>query len=169
MITRFALIFTIGHKKFESYFLPFFSPLALIGLLYTIIIIFAQQAQHILHNLGPVFRTFVPMIMYFLIMFGMTFAGMWWWSRNYSTFRLVGGVGKSRGVGYEEAAVQSFTAASNNFVSHHPFPPAFNTSRTQAEQCDRNYQSQYAWLSLVSTRIKLWQLPSVPWWKFRFC
>ncbi|GFZ48130.1 Arsenic compounds resistance protein 3 [Saitozyma sp. JCM 24511] len=107
-ITRFLLIFTIGRHNFETRFLPYFSPLALAGLLYTIIIIFAQQARHILDNLGPVFRTIVPLFLYFSIMFSATFAGMWWWSNRAST-----PVGRRSG--YEEAAVQSFTAASNNF------------------------------------------------------
>lgn len=107
VVTRFTLLLTIGSDRFHRLFLPYFSPLALAGLLYTIIVIFAQQAQHILHNIGPVFRTVVPMVLYFAIMFSATFAGMWWWSNQ--PWR--------RGtVGYQEAAVQSFTAASNNFV-----------------------------------------------------
>lgn len=106
LITRFTLLLTIGRDRFHRLFLPCFSPLALAGLLYTIIVIFAQQAKHILHNLGPVFRTIVPMVLYFATMFSSTFAGMWWWSNR---------SGRER-VGYEEAAVQSFTAASNNFV-----------------------------------------------------
>lgn len=107
MITRFGLIFTIGRERFNT-FLTYFSPLALAGLLYTIIIIFAQQARHILDNIGPVFRVFVPMVMYFTIMFGLTFAWSWYWSRRR-------GLGR---VGYEQGCVQSFTAASNNFVRH---------------------------------------------------
>lgn len=108
MITRFLLFFTIGKDRFHRLFLPYFSPLALAGLLYTIIVIFAQQARHILHNLGPVFRTIVPLILYFSVMFTTTFTGMWWWSNQ---------PWRKGQVGYEEAAVQSFTAASNNFVS----------------------------------------------------
>ena len=108
IITRGILLPTLGPKKFAT-FLNFFSPLALLGLLYTIIVIFAQQARRILDNLGPVFRTIVPLVMYFSIMFGLTFAGMWWWARS--------GRGTIMRGGYEEAAVQSFTAASNNFVS----------------------------------------------------
>ncbi|CAD6572525.1 MAG: hypothetical protein TREMPRED_000567 [Tremellales sp. Tagirdzhanova-0007] len=106
LMTRFILFFTIGQDRFHRLFLPYFSPLALAGLLYTIIVIFAQQARHILHNLGPVFRTIVPLILYFSVMFTATFTGMWWWS-NQSW--------RKGHVGYEEAAVQSFTAASNNF------------------------------------------------------
>jgi ACR3 family arsenite efflux pump ArsB len=109
IITRFSLLFLIGKHHFHQNFLPYFSPFALAGLLYTIIIIFAQQAEHILHNLGPVFRTIVPLLLYFMVMFTGTFGGMWWWSRR---------KGEGKGWGYEEAAVQSFTAASNNFVSH---------------------------------------------------
>ena len=110
LITRFSLILLIGKQNFQTRFLPYFSPLALLGLLYTIIVIFAQQAKHILHNLGPVFRTIVPLLIYFVIMFGGTFLLMWLWARR-----------TAGRVGYQEAAVQSFTASSNNFVSEKPY------------------------------------------------
>ncbi|ORY26594.1 sodium bile acid symporter family-domain-containing protein [Naematelia encephala] len=113
LLTRIILIPTIGRKRFTNTFLPFFSPLSLIGLLYTIIVIFAQQARHILHHLGPVFRTFVPLVLYFIVMFGGTFTFMWMWSRLPRSSRLL--PKGSRRVGYKEASVQSFTAASNNF------------------------------------------------------
>ncbi len=50
----------LGRDFFQNHFLPYFGPLSLIALLYTIIIIFAEQAQHILDNLGPVFRNLRP-------------------------------------------------------------------------------------------------------------
>jgi ACR3 family arsenite efflux pump ArsB len=50
----------------------------------------------------------VPLLLYFMVMFFGTFAAMWWWSNRSR--------GSGREVRYEEAAVQSFTAASNNFV-----------------------------------------------------
>ncbi|SNX82989.1 related to arsenite transporter ARR3 [Melanopsichium pennsylvanicum] len=103
--TRFLVLGTFGKEFFQRKFLPFFSPLSLIALLYTIIIIFAEQAQHILDNLGPVFRTFVPLILYFALMWTGTFALIWWLSVRY---------GKTEW-GYQMAVVQAFTAGSNNF------------------------------------------------------
>ena len=99
-----------GRVWFERKFLPIFSPLALIGLLYTIIVMFAFQGHHILHNLGPVFRVFVPMILYFIIMWCSTFALCYHLTRKGSS---------PLQFGYELAVVQSFTAGSNNFVSRY--------------------------------------------------
>ncbi len=95
MVTRFIGLKSLGETKFYTKFLPYFGPLALIGLLYTlslflldpfcmehwwpplrrhsIILIFAEQADRILSNIGNVFRVFVPMILYFVIMWSMTF------------------------------------------------------------------------------------------------
>ncbi|WRT68150.1 arsenical-resistance protein [Kwoniella shivajii] len=105
-VTRILGIWILGIEKFNTKFLPYFGPLALIGLLYTIILIFAEQATRILDNLGPVFRVFVPMILYFLIMWSGTFFLVYWLSRRK-------GGGKKHG--YKMAVVQSFTAGSNNF------------------------------------------------------
>ncbi len=95
-ITRFLMIYLLGLHRFETKFLPIFSPLALIGLLYTIIVIFAEQAKHILANLGPVFRVFVPMILYFAVMWTGTFGGVYWWHRRTG----------SKAFGYQVAVVQ---------------------------------------------------------------
>jgi hypothetical protein len=45
-VTRYTVILFCGRKFFTTKFLPYFSPLALVGLLYTIIVIFAEQAKH---------------------------------------------------------------------------------------------------------------------------
>ncbi|PWN51864.1 arsenical-resistance protein [Violaceomyces palustris] len=103
--TRFGVMALFGKKFFVNKFLPFFGPLSLLALLYTIIIIFASQAKSILSNLGPVFRTFVPLILYFAIMWTASFVLVWRLSRRY---------GKKEW-GYQMAVVQSFTAGSNNF------------------------------------------------------
>ncbi|WVQ98386.1 arsenical-resistance protein [Kwoniella sp. CBS 9459] len=104
--TRFSGIAILGKARFETKFLPYFGPLALIGLLYTIILIFAEQATRITDNIGDVFRVFVPMIVYFLIMWTGTF---------FLVFYLTRRKGGSRKYGYEMAVVQAFTAGSNNF------------------------------------------------------
>ena len=101
----------MSKEFFERQFLPLFSPLALIGLLYTILILFFYQGHSIIHNLGPVFRVFVPQILYFIIMWNSTFFFLYYLSRR------EGGPGP-RKFGYEMAVVQAFTAASNNFVRY---------------------------------------------------
>ncbi|EST07806.1 Bile acid:sodium symporter [Kalmanozyma brasiliensis GHG001] len=105
VVTRLLVLGLAGQDFFQRKFLPFFSPLSLLALLYTIIIIFAEQAQHILDNLGPVFRTFVPLVLYFALMWTGSFALIWWLSVRY---------GKTEW-GYQMAVVQAFTAGSNNF------------------------------------------------------
>ena len=104
-----------SRRFFEATFLPYFGPLALLGLLYTIVVMFAYQGHHIVHNLGPVFRVFVPMILYFCVMWTAAFVLVWRLSVKYSTSALWR---------YEMAVVQAFTAGSNNFVSR-PYPPVF--------------------------------------------
>jgi len=106
LLTRMLFLMLPGRERFTTKFLPIFSNLSLLGLLYTIIIIFASQARHILDNLGPFFRTIVPLLLYFTIMWSSTFALLYYLSRRY---------GARRGFTYEMAVVQSFTAGSNNF------------------------------------------------------
>lgn len=68
----------------------------------------AYQGHEILHKLGPVFRTMVPLVLYFTIMWTLAF----WWS-----YRLNVRYGHGYSFSYDMAVVQSFTAGSNNFVS----------------------------------------------------
>jgi len=106
VITRFTIWYFTSKEFLNNRFLPLFSPLALLGLLYTIIVMFAYQGHHIIHNLRPVFRVFVPMILYFVIMWTGAFGLVFWLSRKEG----------NRGLwGYEMAVVQAFTAGSNNF------------------------------------------------------
>ncbi|BEJ11529.1 hypothetical protein CspHIS471_0109510 [Cutaneotrichosporon sp. HIS471] len=106
VVTRFVMMGLLGMKRFEGVFLPWFGPLSLIGLLYTIIVICAEQATRILDNIGLVFRTFVPLTLYFVLMWVGTFA---------LCFYLNHKRGAAKGYSYETAVVQAFTAASNNF------------------------------------------------------
>lgn len=105
IVTRFVMLGLLGRESFQTRFMPFFGPVSLVALLYTIIVIFASQSQQILDNLGPVFRTIVPLVVYFAIMWVATFALVWFLSRRYGR----------REWGYQMAVVQSFTASSNNF------------------------------------------------------
>ncbi|KAI5450712.1 arsenicals resistance [Naganishia albida] len=114
IVTRYTVMLLCGRKFFTSKFLPYFSPLALLGLLYTIIVIFAEQAKQILDNIGDVFRVFVPMIVYFSLMWTGTFVGVWWWLRRRNS-RTQGESANKKGWAYKMAVVQAFTAGSNNF------------------------------------------------------
>lgn len=97
---------------------------------------FAYQGHHIVHNLGPVFRVFVPLVLYFAIMWTTAFWLVWACARRARGAGRGAGSGPREGGGpaasgagggegdddgalwtYEMAVVQSFTAASNNFVS----------------------------------------------------
>lgn len=104
MVTRYLVWFATSKRFLETRFLPAFGPLALVGLLYTIFVLFAFQGNNIVHNLGPFFRTIVPMVLYFAIMWTSAFLLIFFLAkRNDQIFD------------YEMAVVQSFTAGSNNF------------------------------------------------------
>jgi len=110
IITRFTVIRLKSKEFFDTKFVPRFSPLAFIGLLYTIVVMFAYQGHHIVHNLGPVFRVFVPMILYFIIMWTSAFALVFYLARREVRKGIT-----DRNFAYEMAVVQAFTAGSNNF------------------------------------------------------
>ncbi|KAG1453895.1 hypothetical protein G6F56_007455 [Rhizopus delemar] len=97
VITRFILKKLKGIHWYEDKFLPLFESLALVGLLYTIIVMFANQGHQIIDNIGPVCRTAVPLICYFIIMFFLPFF----------ILKLF--------FPYSQVVTQSFTASSNNF------------------------------------------------------
>ncbi|KAF8843487.1 arsenical-resistance protein [Paxillus ammoniavirescens] len=111
VITRFTIMHLTSKRFLQEVFLPRFSPLALLGLLYTIIVMFAYQGHHIVHNLGPVFRVFVPMILYFVVMWSSAFGFIYWLARREARKRK----STSKSFEYEVAVVQAFTAGSNNF------------------------------------------------------
>lgn len=104
-----ALVYLIAGRAGLQKFLRYFGPVALLGLLYTVIIIFASQGKRIIHNIGPVFRVFVPMILYFLITWTFAFFMLWYLGRKFHR------EGRPNVFGYETAVVQAFTAGSNNF------------------------------------------------------
>ncbi len=87
-----------GREWYDRVFAPKISPLALIGLLFTIIVMFALQGQEIIRRPLDVARVAVPLLAYFLLMFFFSF-----------------GISHRLGFTYGQAATQSFTAASNNF------------------------------------------------------
>jgi arsenite transporter len=97
-ITRFSLIAVKRKEWYEKVFIPRISPLALIALLYTIIVMFVLKGQFIVSLPGHVIRIAIPLLIYFAIMFFTSF---------YMSYR--------GGFKYEQTVSLAFTAASNNF------------------------------------------------------
>jgi ACR3 family arsenite transporter len=87
-----------GRQWYEEKFLPRIGPLALIGLLYTIVILFALQGHTITARPAEVARIALPLLGYFAVMWSGSFA----W-------------GRAIGLSYERTATLAFTAAGNNF------------------------------------------------------
>ncbi|KAL1841479.1 hypothetical protein VTJ49DRAFT_7034 [Mycothermus thermophilus] len=98
LITRFAVRAVAGPEWFNNVFLKYLAPWSLIGLLYTIIVLFASQGRQVVHQIVSVVRVAAPLVAYFIAIFFVTL----WASRR-------------AGFGYKLSATQSFTAASNNF------------------------------------------------------
>ena len=97
IITRFALRAS-NAQWYQDTFLKWLAPWSLIGLLYTILVLFALQGHQVIHQIVSVVRVAAPMIVYFIVIFSLTLL---------VTYKL--------GFGYKLSATQSFTAASNNF------------------------------------------------------
>lgn len=98
IVTRFAIRNLASPSWYDDVFLKWISPWSLIGLLYTILVLFASQGRQVVHQIVSVVRVAAPLVVYFIAIF---FATLW------ITHRL--------GFGYKLATTQSFTAASNNF------------------------------------------------------
>ena len=87
-----------GREWYETRFLPRIGPVALYGLLFTIVVLFALQGDTITHQPWDVARIALPLLAYFAIMFGGSFL-----------------LGRRLGLTYPRTATLSFTAAGNNF------------------------------------------------------
>ncbi|HEX6105496.1 MAG TPA: ACR3 family arsenite efflux transporter [Gemmatimonadales bacterium] len=96
--TRRVLVARRGASWYDGVFMPKFGPTALLGLLYTIVLMFAMQGDRILGLPLDVLRIALPLVVYFLVMFGVALA-----------------LSRRLGFDYPASASLAFTAAGNNF------------------------------------------------------
>lgn len=97
-ITRYALIRLKGEDWFQQKFIPIVSPITLIALLFTIVVMFSLKGQLIVQIPFDVIKIAIPMLIYFAIMFFISFL-----------------IGKKMGADYSTNTAIAFTAAGNNF------------------------------------------------------
>ena len=98
LLTRYFLIKAKDKKWYQSKFIPKISPLTLIALLFTILVMFSLKGDYIVKLPFDVIRIAIPLVIYFVVMFFVSFF-----------------ISKKMGTDYKKTTTLSFTAASNNF------------------------------------------------------